>query len=253
MRRESRFRRCGPRRCPFSSRRDNRPRSDPARLPAAARATTSTTTSVIAPRTAFRVDVRPFIRHSERYRRSPVGEPWSPRSGEAAARVYRADSSANAPRGGVMLGWAALSFLPDADVIGFGFGIDTKTNGSSRRHALDGVCAGGRRRTRAPGAARPSLRIRTGLMATLVLASHSLPIRPPTVSSAAHSSGRSPTHATSRRGGRCRCHRSARLSVAVRHVRRGTEMALLAPVLWYAFRSRTAAYAVMSRGPVARC
>ena len=43
--------------------------------------------------------------------------------GMAAARVYRADSSTQRASWGAMLAWAALSFLPDADVIGFGFGV----------------------------------------------------------------------------------------------------------------------------------
>jgi inner membrane protein len=30
--------------------------------------------------------------------------------------------------------WSALSFLPDADVIGFGFGIITRTSGAHRTH-----------------------------------------------------------------------------------------------------------------------
>src|SRR6185436_4820039 len=43
--------------------------------------------------------------------------------GMAAARVYRDAPSPERPSAGAMLLWAALSFLPDVDVIGFSLGV----------------------------------------------------------------------------------------------------------------------------------
>ena len=154
--------------------------------------------------------------------------------GMAAARVYRADSSTQRAPWGAMLAWAALSFLPDADVIGFGFGV---RYGDEWGH---------RGATHSPLVRRSA--VRTGAMATLVVASHSLldtftdgglgcallwpfddtryfaPWRPLPVSPIG-------LGYLSPYG----------MYVAV------TEIVLFAPVLWYALRSRTAAYAVTSR------
>ena len=74
-----------------------------------------------------------------------------------------------------MLAWAALSFLPDADVIGFGFGVRYEDEWGHRgaTHSLAFALAVGV----ALGLLAPLVRrsaVRTGVMTTLVLASHSL-------------------------------------------------------------------------------
>jgi len=43
--------------------------------------------------------------------------------GMAAARIYRGEPGVQRVSWTAMLLWAALSFLPDADVIGFGLGV----------------------------------------------------------------------------------------------------------------------------------
>ena len=172
--------------------------------------------------------------------------------GMAAARGYRADSSAQRASWGALLAWAALSFLPDADVIGFGFGLRYEDEWGHRgaTHSLAFALAVGA----TLGLLAPLVRrsaVRTGVMATLVLASHSLldsftdgglgcallwpfddtryfaPWRPLPVSPIG-------LGYLSPYG----------MYVAV------TEIALFAPVLWYAFRSRAAVHAVTSRGPM---
>jgi inner membrane protein len=74
-----------------------------------------------------------------------------------------------------MVFWAALSFLPDADVIGFGLGIRYEDAWGHRgaTHSLAfslalGIAVG----LFAPRFGRPA--VRTGLIATLVVASHAL-------------------------------------------------------------------------------
>jgi inner membrane protein len=74
-----------------------------------------------------------------------------------------------------MLFWAALSFLPDADVIGFGLGIRYEDAWGHRgaTHSLVFAAAlGALIGLLAPRVGRPALR--TGVMAALVLASHPL-------------------------------------------------------------------------------
>jgi inner membrane protein len=71
--------------------------------------------------------------------------------------------------------WSALSFLPDADVIGFGFGIAYGDEWGHRgaSHSFVFALALGA----AVGALAPLFRqpaVRTGLMASLVLATHPL-------------------------------------------------------------------------------
>ena len=170
--------------------------------------------------------------------------------GMAAARVYGADSSAQRASWGAMLGWAALSFLPDADVIGFGLGVRYEDAWGHRgaTHSLAFALAVGV----AVGLLAPLVRrsaVRTGVMATLVLASHSLldtftdgglgcallwpfddtryfaPWRPLPVSPIG----------------------LGYLSPYGMYVA-ATETALFAPVLWYAFRSRPGAHTATSRG-----
>jgi inner membrane protein len=94
--------------------------------------------------------------------------------GIAAARLYPEEERQRLPLG-AMLFWAALSFLPDADVIGFGFGVQYADEWGHRgaTHsfafaAILGTVVG----LAAPRFQRPALR--TGVMATLVVASHAL-------------------------------------------------------------------------------
>jgi hypothetical protein len=139
-----------------------------------------------------------------------------------------------------MLVWAALSFLPDADVIGFGFGI---------RYQAPGVIAAPRTRWRLrwrsashsdSWRARPSLRVRTGVMATLVLASHSL------LDTFTRRWARLRTHLAVRRHAVLRAVAAvagvadrARLSVAVRHVCRGPRSSCVRAGSRYAFQVAT--------------
>lgn len=96
--------------------------------------------------------------------------------GMAAARVHSRD--AVRPRWPAllpMLFWAALSFLPDADVIGFALGIPYEDPWGHRgaTHSLMFALALGI----AIGALAPRFgyrAVRTGVMATLVVASHAL-------------------------------------------------------------------------------
>ena len=94
--------------------------------------------------------------------------------GMAAARVYpgmRPDRSS----AGSMLAWAALSFLPDADVIGFGFGVhygDAWGHRGATHSFLFALLLGALIGAVAPLFHR--LAWRTGIFATLVLASHPL-------------------------------------------------------------------------------
>lgn len=92
--------------------------------------------------------------------------------GMAAARV---DDDGPRPQWRSMALWSALSLLPDADVIGLAFGIDYAAPWGHRgaTHSLTfaiilGLLIG----VAAPRFHRP--RLRTGLVATVVLASHGL-------------------------------------------------------------------------------
>ena len=93
--------------------------------------------------------------------------------GVAAARVYRQEQ--RRPPLASLLFWSALSFLPDADVIGFSLGVKYADEWGHRgaSHSLVFALAvaalvGGL----APVFKRPALR--TGLLAFLVVASHPL-------------------------------------------------------------------------------
>ena len=95
--------------------------------------------------------------------------------GVAAARAYQGGQRFVRPALGAMLFWPALSFLPDADVIGFGLGIRYGDEWGHRgaSHSLlfaliIGVVVG----LAAPLFRRPALK--TGAAATLVVASHGL-------------------------------------------------------------------------------
>lgn len=95
--------------------------------------------------------------------------------GVAAARGAADDRTATRPALGAVAFWSALSFLPDADVIGFGFGIayadEWGHRGATHSFAFSfalGVVIG----VLAPRFGRPALR--TGVLAGAVLASHAL-------------------------------------------------------------------------------
>ena len=94
--------------------------------------------------------------------------------GMAAARVQSRDA-ARRPALAAMLFWAALSFLPDADVIGFGLGVRYEDPWGHRgaTHSLAfSLVLGAVIGLLAPRFGRPA--VRTGVMATLVVASHAL-------------------------------------------------------------------------------
>src|ERR1041384_1309123 len=93
--------------------------------------------------------------------------------GMAAARVTSGRVLTDRPSGGAMLFWAALSMLPDADVIGFPLGVRYGDEWGHRgaTHsllfaALVGVAVG----ILAPRFRAPALR--TAIAATLVVATH---------------------------------------------------------------------------------
>jgi inner membrane protein len=95
--------------------------------------------------------------------------------GMAAARVHSRDAVRTRPALAAMLFWAALSFLPDADVIGFGLGVRYEDPWGHRgaTHSLAFALAlGAAIGALAPWFGHPALR--TGIMATLVVASHAL-------------------------------------------------------------------------------
>ena len=95
--------------------------------------------------------------------------------GMAAARVQSGGTGGRRPALAAMLFWAALSFLPDADVIGFGLGIRYADPWGHRgaTHSLAFALAlGAAIGLLARRFGRPALR--TGVMAALVVASHSL-------------------------------------------------------------------------------
>lgn len=95
--------------------------------------------------------------------------------GVATSRLYRPDSPARRAPLASLLFWSALSFLPDADVIGFSFGIDYAADwghrGATHSFAF-AVVFGAIIGALAPLVRRPALR--TGVTAILVLASHPL-------------------------------------------------------------------------------
>jgi inner membrane protein len=95
----------------------------------------------------------------------------------ATARAYRSAErlSAAPPSLAAMLFWSALSFLPDADVIGFGFGIryqDEWGHRGATHSLLFAALLGATIGLLAPLVHRP--RMRTGLTAAMVVASHGL-------------------------------------------------------------------------------
>jgi inner membrane protein len=95
--------------------------------------------------------------------------------GMGAARLYPEHDQVARPSLRAMLFWAALSFLPDADVIGFAFGVQYGDEWGHRGASHSFVFAaalGAAIGLLARLAGRPALR--TGVMATLVLASHPL-------------------------------------------------------------------------------
>jgi inner membrane protein len=95
--------------------------------------------------------------------------------GMAVARTFHPESQRRRASLTAMLLWSALSFLPDADVIGFGFGVRYADEWGHRgaTHSFVFSCALGA----AIGLLAPLFRLpaaRTGLTASLVLASHAL-------------------------------------------------------------------------------
>lgn len=95
--------------------------------------------------------------------------------GMAAARVQSRDAVRARPALAAMLFWAALSFLPDADVIGFDLGVRYEDPWGHRgaTHSLAfSFALGAAIGALAPWFGHPALR--TGFMATLVVASHAL-------------------------------------------------------------------------------
>jgi inner membrane protein len=95
--------------------------------------------------------------------------------GMAAARIQTRDPRRVRPALTAMLFWAALSFLPDADVVGFGLGVRYQDPWGHRgaTHSLAFAAAlGATIGALAPLFGHPGLR--AGIMATLVVASHAL-------------------------------------------------------------------------------
>ena len=95
--------------------------------------------------------------------------------GMAAARVQSGGAGGRRPALAAMLFWAALSFLPDADVVGFGLGIRYEDAWGHRgaTHSLAfSLALGAAIGVLAPRFGRPALR--TGVMAAMVVASHAL-------------------------------------------------------------------------------
>ena len=95
--------------------------------------------------------------------------------GVAASRIYRAERPAHRAPLASLLFWSALSFLPDADVIGFSFGVeygDAWGHRGATHSFVFAIVLGAIIGALAPIVRRPALR--TGLTAILVLASHPL-------------------------------------------------------------------------------
>ena len=95
--------------------------------------------------------------------------------GAAAARGYAAPAAGRRVTLAAVAFWSALSFLPDADVVGFGFGIQYADEWGHRGATHSFVFAlalGTLIGVLAPLVRRPALA--TGALAVLVLASHPL-------------------------------------------------------------------------------
>jgi inner membrane protein len=95
--------------------------------------------------------------------------------GVAAARLYRQDVPEQRAPLASILAWSALSFLPDADVIGFQFGIryaDEWGHRGASHSLMFAVAVGVAVGLFAPLFKRPALR--TAIAAILVVASHPL-------------------------------------------------------------------------------
>ena len=93
--------------------------------------------------------------------------------GMAAARMYSTDTKSQRVSIAAVVFWAALSFLPDADVVGFALGVRYEDEWGHRgaTHSIAfSVALGAAIGAAAPLVGRPA--IRTGVAATLVLASH---------------------------------------------------------------------------------
>lgn len=95
--------------------------------------------------------------------------------GMAAARIYPHEPPSPRPSLSSALVWSALSFLPDADVVGFALGVrysDVWGHRGATHSLVFAVAVGAIIGLAAPVFRRPG--IRTGVLATLVLASHPL-------------------------------------------------------------------------------
>jgi inner membrane protein len=93
----------------------------------------------------------------------------------AAARAARHDRSPLRPTLGAIAFWSALSFLPDADVVGFGFGVqygDEWGHRGATHSFVFSIALGAVLGALAPRFGRPA--VRTGVLASVVLASHAL-------------------------------------------------------------------------------
>jgi inner membrane protein len=95
--------------------------------------------------------------------------------GMAAARVVPAGTPRARPTLGAIVFWSLLSFCPDSDVIGFGLGIryaDEWGHRGATHSFVFSLALGTVIGLLAPRFGRPALR--TGIFASLVLASHAL-------------------------------------------------------------------------------
>jgi inner membrane protein len=95
--------------------------------------------------------------------------------GMAAARAYAGQATPRRPTAAAMLFWAALSFLPDADVIGFPLGVrygDPWGHRGATHSLVFAIALGAVVGLAAPRFGRPMMR--TGVLAALVVASHAL-------------------------------------------------------------------------------
>ena len=95
--------------------------------------------------------------------------------GLAAARSARGDAASVRPAMGAIAFWSVLSFLPDADVIGFGLGVaygDEWGHRGATHSFVFSLALGAVIGVLAPRLGRPALR--TGVLASAVLASHAL-------------------------------------------------------------------------------
>ena len=95
--------------------------------------------------------------------------------GMAAARIYGAQRPGRRASLAAILFWSAISFLPDADVVGFGLGVryeDEWGHRGATHSLLFSVAIGAAIGIAAPLFGRS--RLRTGLIGSLVLVSHAL-------------------------------------------------------------------------------